>query len=124
MATLITITPDGETKYLPLGRGTKVLGRDESLPLQVLDDRASRRHAQVRLDDKTGHYFVLDMKSTNGTYVNGRRIYSELELKDGDEIEIGSARIHFTTADFADKESAMAHFKKAGERRRSTIVQE
>jgi len=44
----------------------------------VLDDRrVSRRHAEVRL--RLGRYTLYDLQSTNGTFVNGRRIAEEAE---------------------------------------------
>ena len=62
------------------------------------------------------------MRSANGVFINDRRISEETDLENGDFIEIGNSRLLFTTEDFPDRESAMAHFHKQGERRRSTLM--
>jgi hypothetical protein len=44
-------------------------------------------------------------------------------LVDGDYITIGSTTLWFTLNDFPDKESAMSHYKKVGERSRPTFIE-
>jgi GGDEF domain-containing protein len=65
-----------------------ILGRSADAHLQITDEGISRRHAKVlRLPDET--YQLVDMGSTNGTYLNGERVRLA-DLKDGDKIQIGS----------------------------------
>jgi pSer/pThr/pTyr-binding forkhead associated (FHA) protein len=118
------IITDGKQKglFLPLGTGTAVLGRDPSISLQVEDQLASRRHVQVRFDDDRKGYVLTDMKSSNGTSINGRPVTGETCLNDGDEITIGTTKLLFTMTTPADGASAMEVLKAAGERHRSTIV--
>ena len=52
----------------------------------------SRKHAEVRL--RLGRYTLYDLQSTNGTYVNGRRV-AEKVLEDKDKISIGGLEIVF-----------------------------
>jgi DNA-binding response OmpR family regulator len=70
-----------------------VLGRAEECDLVVADQRVSRHHAQLRrLGDGFG---LLDLNSTNGTRLNGEIVpplAEPLPLKDGDVVELGSAR--------------------------------
>lgn len=74
-----------ERRRVPLGADPCTIGRDPQNDV-VLDDRpVSRRHAEVRL--RLGRYTLYDLQSTNGTYVNGRRV-AELVLSDGDRITI------------------------------------
>lgn len=122
MASIIIVSGPNEGDYYPLGKRPIVVGRDEACPAQVVDELVSRKHVQVRLDDKRGLYFALDMKSANGVFVNGRKIENETELADGDMIELGKSKIMFTTSDFKDRSSAMDHYKKRGERGKSTLV--
>lgn len=56
MASLIVTSGKHEGDYYPLGRRTNVIGRDEALPIQVLDNMVSRKHLQIRYDEKTGKY--------------------------------------------------------------------
>src|SRR5262245_62641308 len=66
--------------YVTIGR---VQGNDIVLP----KGNVSKRHARIVLKD--GKFIIVDLKSTNGTYVNGRKITSPLVVKDSDKIYIG-----------------------------------
>lgn len=120
MASLFIISGDQKGDYYPLGFRTNVVGRDEALPIQVLDDSVSRKHLQIRYDRQQGRYYALDMKSRHGVSINNKKITEETVLKDSDEILIGHTTLLFTERDFDDRESALSHFKKVGERRRPT----
>ena len=121
MASLIITSGKREGDYYPLGRRTSVVGRDEGLLIQVLDNMVSRKHLQIRFDEATGCYHAFDMKSRNGVYVNNQRIEGETVLTDGDVILVGLTSLLFTEKDFKDKDSALLHYKKVGERMRVTV---
>jgi pSer/pThr/pTyr-binding forkhead associated (FHA) protein len=55
--------------------------------LVVHDDHASSHHARFRFAH--GLWYVEDLDSTNGTWLNGHRIFSAQRLKKGDKIRIG-----------------------------------
>ena len=120
MASLIVASGSNEGDYYPLGRRTNVIGRDEAVPIQIIDQYISRKHMQIRFEQSEQRYYALDMKSKHGVFVNKRRISDEIALTDGDEIDIGSVTLLFTEKDFDDRESAMSHYKKVGERARMT----
>lgn len=122
MASVIIMTGSQKGDYYPLGHRTNVIGRDEALLIQILDKHVSRKHMQIRFNEKKGEYLALDMKSKHGVFINGSKISDEIVLKDGDEIHIGQTDLLFTEKDFDDRESALSHFKKVGERVRSTII--
>ena len=122
MAGLIITSGPNEGNYYPLGHRTNVIGRDEALPIQIVDEHVSRKHMQVRYEKNEGRYYILDMKSKHGVYVNDRKIEGELALNDDDSIRIGQTTLWFTMKDFDDRESALNHYKKVGERSRGTIV--
>ena len=122
MASLIVTSGDQKGEFLPLGRRINVIGRAEALPLQILDDLVSRKHLRIRFDEKTNTYHAEDMNSKHGVFINQRRITEQTALVDGDEILIGNTTLLFTGKDFDDRESALSHFKKAGERDRPTVV--
>jgi len=121
MASIIVISGTDKGNYYPLGRRTNVIGRDEAVPIQILDKQVSRKHMQIRFDKDSGRYYVLDMKSTHGVFVNDREISDETTLTDGDHIRVGQTTLLFVTKDFPDRESALSHFKKVGERRETTL---
>ena len=122
MASIFVMTGTQKGDYYPLGRRTNVIGRDEALPIQVLDDRVSRKHLRISLDAKSGQYYAADMNSRHGVFVNDDKITDETPLSDGDYITIGGTDLLFTVKDFADHESALSHFKKVGERERPTHI--
>src|SRR5919112_3110443 len=64
-----------------------VIGR-EGTDIVLADPEVSRRHAAIREDD--GGIAIEDLGSTNGTFVNDRRIEGTESLKDGDEVRLGN----------------------------------
>jgi len=121
MASLFVVSEES-VEYYPLGRMTMVLGRDEAASIQIVDKRISRKHLQIRFNAQGHKYIALDMRSKNGTFVNGERLKGEAVLSDGDRIGIGDAEVLFTRKDFPERESALHHFKQAGQRRFTTHV--
>ena len=91
--------------------------------MQVLDDLVSRKHLRIRFDEFTNRYYVEDLESKHGTFVNRRRLDAEEALSEGDEIAIGQTTLLFTNEDFDDRESALSHYKKFGERSRPTRME-
>lgn len=122
MASIIVMSGAQKGDYYPLGRRTSVIGRDEALLIQILDEHISRKHMQIRFDPNRQKYFALDMKSKHGVFINGGRVHDETMLTNDDQIRIGRTDLLFTEEDFADRESALSHFKKVGERMRATIL--
>jgi len=120
MASLIITSGKQEGNYYPLGRRTSVVGRDEALLVQILDNMVSRKHLQIRFDEKTQQYYAFDMKSRNGVYINNAKIEGETPLSDGDVLLVGLTTLLFTDKDFKDKDSALLHYKQVGERMRVT----
>jgi len=69
-----------------------VLGRSRDAGIRVPDANVSRRHAELRQEGPT--YSIIDLGSTNGTIVNGKRV-DRARLRDGDRIVLGSTEILF-----------------------------
>ncbi|MGH3135223.1 MAG: FhaA domain-containing protein [Gaiellaceae bacterium] len=69
-----------------------VLGRSRDAGLRISDVNISRKHAELRQEGDT--FWVVDLGSTNGTLVNGKRIDRQ-RLRDGDRITLGSTEIVF-----------------------------
>lgn len=120
MASLFVISGD-KVDYYPLGKRTHVIGRDEAVPIQVIDKQVSRKHMQIRFDKEKECFYSLDMTSRNGVFINGKKIDEETILADGDRIRIGNTDMLFTLKDFPGREDALHKFKKIGERRFSTF---
>ena len=71
---------------------TSRIGRSEEGEIVLVDPGVSRAHAVVEVEGAT--VVVRDLGSTNGTFVNGRRIDREA-LHDGDELRLGNTRLRF-----------------------------
>jgi len=69
------------------------IGRSKDADVQIEDRYASGIH--IRLFSREGHHFVEDMRSTNGTILNGAELDGEAELVDGDTIQIGDTVFRF-----------------------------
>lgn len=70
-----------------------ILGRDPTNPVVVRDPLASRRHARIIIED--GEFWLEDMKSLNGTRVNGEIITGRRKLLPNDQIKIGEVTMTF-----------------------------
>lgn len=75
---------------------------------------------KIRFED--GKFYAVDMESKHGVFVNGIQVDNEMLLVDNDYILIGQTILLFTMEDFDDRENALYHFKKVGERQRPTIT--
>jgi len=70
------------------GKKRSILGRSVDADVPVDDVKASRVHAAI--DEQNGFHFIVDLGSTNGTYLNGSRVQTAEMLNVGDEIRVGS----------------------------------
>jgi ABC-type multidrug transport system ATPase subunit/pSer/pThr/pTyr-binding forkhead associated (FHA) protein len=88
----ITVGPNRGTTY-PLTPAQPVtIGRDASCDLTIEDVMISRQHARIRFQGQ--HYFVEDLGSSNGTFINGNRLGpNPVPLSNGDQIQLGSAAV-------------------------------
>jgi pSer/pThr/pTyr-binding forkhead associated (FHA) protein len=90
--TVLTGELVGTVFELPLGQ--TIIGRSEVAQVRLPDDGVSRRHAKI-VRESDGSAKIVDFDSTNGTYINGRRVHAE-GLREGDRIRIGqSATLDF-----------------------------
>ncbi len=78
---------DGTQMEFEIGDRPITIGRSPEADLVILDDKVSRLHCGIRLWD--GDFVLKDLKSRNGTYVNGQRVETA-KLHAGDRIRIGS----------------------------------
>lgn len=94
MATLIVLLGGKATAH-PIGEGETVLGRHPACTIQLDSNTVSRRHAQVIKDGQS--YFVEDLGSGNGTFLNGKQIAGRTQLNHDDRIKLGPVLLRFQT---------------------------
>ena len=121
MASIIVVNGANKGDYYPLGHRTTVIGRNEAVPIQILDPKISRKHMQIRFNAEN-NFSAVDMSSKHGVWVNDDKITDEAELKDNDYITVGTTTLMFTFKDFDSRENALLHYKKTGQRNLPTIT--
>jgi diguanylate cyclase (GGDEF)-like protein len=84
---LVVIAGPGLGQQYDLGDKIVDIGRQEECAISVPSSKVSRRHASVQR--VLGRYTLADLGSTNGTYLNGKRIEKAQQLNDGDKIKVG-----------------------------------
>ena len=93
MSQLALLVDDVVVSIFPLDKPTVTIGREPESDIRIDESSVSTRHARVDIKPSEfleGHedIFLLDLNSTNGTTVNGKRI-DRCQLKPDDVIEIG-----------------------------------
>jgi pSer/pThr/pTyr-binding forkhead associated (FHA) protein/uncharacterized RDD family membrane protein YckC len=92
VAKLVVNPTSSAKREIPLPRSLLSIGRDPSNDLVLPDAMVSRRHAVIEF--RGSQYYIRDCNSSNGSLVNGDKI-SERNLRDGDLVAIGTARLLF-----------------------------
>lgn len=91
-----------DDRAFTLGPGEHIVGRDPRCAVWVDASGVSRRHARIDVD--AGGAAIVDLQSSNGTFVGGQRIRTPHRLADGDRIELGAATLTFRA--WADEAAA------------------
>ena len=83
------------TTTLRLAEGVTSLGRHDDCLIRIKSSQVSRRHCEII--DGDGELTVRDLGSSNGTFVNGKRVLGKQSLKVGDELTVGSVTLRVAT---------------------------
>ncbi len=95
-ATIREVRSDGSGRSVELNGRPMTIGRAPDNVLVLADSRASRHHA--RIDARRGSLVLTDLGSTNGSWVNGRRVES-IALGQGDRLRIGTTELLVETVE-------------------------
>ncbi len=87
---------EGQMKVFPLGLGTHEIGRLPASSIRLEGPQISRRHAVIRVTETEA--ILEDLGSSNGTFVNNRRITTPRALADGDSVNFGDMRFRLRFA--------------------------
>jgi pSer/pThr/pTyr-binding forkhead associated (FHA) protein len=88
----LAVPDGGEVAFIPVREPTMRLGRSVGADVVLEHPSVSRRHALIV--QRAGKFVLLDDRSTNGIYVNGRRV-TEAELRHGDQITLGQVVVRY-----------------------------
>ena len=100
MPSLFVIQGYDQGKRFEIDEPSITLGREAANSVQLHDTEVSREHAEIRIDELEG-YRLRDLGSSNGTFVNSRRVREHL-LKSGDRVQVGSTLMIFTGSETGD----------------------
>ena len=84
---LVVHAPDARKPQTFRLSGALEIGRADSCQVRLEDTYASQHHA--RLSARDGSWFLEDLGSTNGTYLNDRRVQASQQVRSGDVVRIG-----------------------------------
>ncbi|HEY6052568.1 MAG TPA: DUF3662 and FHA domain-containing protein [Gaiellaceae bacterium] len=87
---VVSVEVEGRT--IPIEKRRAVIGRSRECDVQVADPNVSRRHAELRQEGAT--YWLVDLDSTNGIEVDGRR-QKRVKLENGTRVTIGATELVF-----------------------------
>jgi diguanylate cyclase (GGDEF)-like protein len=96
-ACLVHIYPTGPSmgcRY-PLRDKQLILGRGDDCDIRIQDNSVSRKHAKI--EPSAEGYFVSDLGSTNGTFVNDRQLDNPASVQDGDYLRVGNCIYRYLT---------------------------
>jgi hypothetical protein len=87
IASRLTLVEGGGPQSVDLVPPETLLGRDASCHVSINDSSVSHRHARIYHSD--GEWYVEDLGSTNGTFVNDRPLTRPIVLRPGDLVAVG-----------------------------------
>lgn len=85
---ILTLKNDGTEQTYRFSGAEVIIGRDPTCNLRLEDKTLSARHA--RLSYHHGHWWVEDLRSTNGTLLNAERVHEPMVTTDGDLLRCGA----------------------------------
>ena len=112
LAVLKVLAGPNPGKLVRLEPGTMTIGRGPNNDLVLKDAQISRSHARLEFDEDSG-VLLKDLKSTNGTTVEGEPITARV-LKNGDQVALGdSVVLRFSFLDVLEEQVERAMFERA-----------
>lgn len=93
---LVCIDGECKGKDYAIKGGRNYIGRDKDMDICIADVTVSRtNHASVSFDDKTGKFYYSPGMGRSIDHINDNPVFATVELKKGDQIEIGTTKLVF-----------------------------
>lgn len=99
----LLLKTESGNRYLPLvGSHCWTVGRSDDNNFVIPDRWISRNHAMLQCME-TGEFYLIDLGSRNGSFVNGRRVSIPVTLRNGDNLTFGQTELEFYTPSISNK---------------------
>ena len=118
---LIVRAPSKRPVVYKIKPGKNILGRKPDQDIVIIDESASREHAEIFFHG--GQLVIYDLKSTNGTFVNRERLSKPRVLRPGDQIRIGQQIVTVSYKDDDSTDDLVAGFAKTRPLTRDLMLQ-
>jgi pSer/pThr/pTyr-binding forkhead associated (FHA) protein len=90
---VLVLSESGSRREYLISEADRYLGRDAANDVVLEDEEVSARHARISFAD--GGFWVEDLQTTNGTFVNGERLRERTRLQNEDLVKIGRTLLQF-----------------------------
>lgn len=97
--TLTQYDPDGSERVYKFSESKIMIGRDTAIDLNIDDKTISARHAQLLYQH--GQWWVEDLQSTNGTFLNLDPVREQIVITDGDQVRCGRVVLQIAIEDIS-----------------------
>ena len=106
MSELVVLMRHERPRHVPLEPATSLtIGRSSTCDLPVRDRYISRQHARVWWNETA--WYVRDLDSANGTWIDGRRIEADTRLEPGTRLRVGDTELEFHVSSATDRISRL-----------------
>lgn len=106
MAVFIKITFESDVYHVEVKKDPFVIGRSRAASLKINDDSLTKKHCSISIKDN-GEVIVSDLNSTNGTYINGKRIEQAVVIKLEDQVCAGDVEIKLVSSRMNSEEKKL-----------------
>ena len=113
MWSLMIRSPNEDMREYPLKSGVNAIGRQPDSDILISDTAASRNHAKIFFDSDKNTLVLQDLRSTNGTFINGKEVHSPQPLTHQDQVRIGEHLITVIAHNLRYKEKGTADFTRS-----------
>jgi pSer/pThr/pTyr-binding forkhead associated (FHA) protein len=92
LAYVVLFTGDNPGRIYAIKRNAVLIGRADEADVHIVDASVSSNHARIM--NRSGGFEIVDLDSTNGTFVGGKRV-ARSALRNGDQVTVGSVEFMF-----------------------------
>lgn len=92
-AHLVTVNAGLDCSRYPISSRVSYIGREDVNQVTIANEAISKKHAKLTYAD--GKFYIEDLSSSNGTFLNGTRVHTRTALRNGDLIRLGAVIVKF-----------------------------